>query len=65
MEVYVLYIDDDAGEREIGPQFSIECNAKAYLERVRTQFPKKSIWMERKKASPRPTLPLPSASTFN
>ena len=58
MEVYVIYIEDALGEREVGPQFVIEHNANAYLERVRKQFPTKSIWMEKKFASPRPTLPL-------
>lgn len=57
MEVYVIYVEDENGEREVGPQFIAETNAKAYLERLRTQTPNKSIWMEKKFASPRPSIP--------
>ena len=54
----MIYIDDEFGEREVGPQFVIESNAKAYVERLLKQFPTKSIWMERKRAYLRASLPL-------
>jgi hypothetical protein len=58
MEVYVICVEDELGEREVGPQFVIETNAKAYVERLLKDYPTKSIWMEKKFSSPRPTLPL-------
>lgn len=58
MDVYVILIEDEFGEREVGPQFVIEANAKAYLERLLKQFPTKSIWMERKRSYLRASLPV-------
>jgi hypothetical protein len=58
MEVYVIYIEDEFGEREVGPQFVLETNANAYVERLRKQFPTKSVWMERKRTLPRASLPI-------
>jgi hypothetical protein len=58
MEVYVICVEDEFGEREVGPQFIIETNAKAYVERLLKDYPTKSIWMEKKVSSPRPSLPL-------
>ena len=58
MEVYVVCVEDEQGEREVGPQFFIETNAKGYMERLQKQYPIKSIWMEKKRAGPRPSLPL-------
>ncbi len=58
MEVYVICVEDSEGEREVGPQFFTESNAKAYMERLKKEYPTKSIWMEKKRAAPRPTLPL-------
>jgi hypothetical protein len=51
-------MEDEFGEREVGPQFVLETNANAYVKRLQTQYPTKSIWMERKKALPRSSLPL-------
>ncbi len=58
METYVVCVEDDHGEREVGPQFFTEANAKAYMDRLRKEHPTKSIWMEKKRAGPRPSLPL-------
>lgn len=58
MEVYVILIEENGEEREVGPQFVSEANAKAYLERLRKEAPTKSIWMEKRVASPRPSIPL-------
>lgn len=57
MEVYIVLVDDEYGEREVGPQFFTENTAKAYMERLLKQFPTTSIWMEKKRAGPRPSLP--------
>lgn len=58
MEVYVILIEEKEEEREVGPQFFTESQAKAYLERLRKEAPTKSIWMEKRVAHPRPSLPL-------
>lgn len=58
MEVYHIFIEDALGEREVGPQFSTEVNAKKYVEQLLKQYPTKSIWVEKVFSHPRPSIPL-------